>query len=316
MVFDLFSKRQKSLRGEVPDVYTYDKLPTALRVQIAHIWRDVIGDERDYAGEHTGTRNAYKFLTETLCREYGVFQLPVKHDPGGYGERNYFAELCNFFLQVPDTEMALDVVELSFRVVDKLTREPGFLRRVNASELADDAIEELNTRFREHGVGYEFTRGEVIRVDSKLLHSEVTKPALSLLGATPEYGGAQAEFLAAHEHYRHGREKESLNEALKSLESLMKAICVKRGWTHDANATSKALIQVLFDKGLVPTFWNQHFSALRSTLEAGVPTLRNRLGGHGQGERVVQVPQHIVAYALHLTAAAIVFLAEAEKALP
>ena len=96
----------------------------------------------------------------------------------------------------------------------------------------------------------------------------------------------------------------------------MKAICSKRGWKHDPNATAKALLQVLFDNGLVPSFWNQHFSALRSTLEAGVPTARNKLGGHGQGSQVVEVPEYIVAYAIHLTASVIVFLSDAEAALP
>ena len=130
-----------------------------------------------------------------------------------------------------------------------------------------------------------------------------------------DYAGAQAEFLNAHEHYRHRRGKEALAECLKALESVMKAICAKRGWKHDPNATSKALIQVLFDQGLIPTFWHQHFSALRSTLESGVPTARNKFGGHGQGTQVVEVPDHIVAYVLYLTAAAIVFIAEAEKSL-
>ena len=96
----------------------------------------------------------------------------------------------------------------------------------------------------------------------------------------------------------------------------MKVICVKRGWQHDPNATSSTLIKVLFDNGLIPAFWTSHFSALRTTLEAGVPTARNRLGGHGQGAQVVQVLEHLVAYVLHMTASAILFLAEAEKALP
>lgn len=47
-----------------------------------------------------------------------------------------------------------------------------------------------------------------------------------------------------------------------------------------------------------------------------MPTARNRLGGHGQGASVVQVPTHFVAYVLHQTASTIVFLAEAEKSLP
>jgi AbiJ N-terminal domain 4 len=232
-----------------------------------------------------------------------------------YGSRNYRTELANFLLQQADHEKILDATELSFRLIDRMTRTREFLGRNNASELADSAIDELNARFLEHGVGYRYEEGEVVRVDSELLHAEAVKPALALLRA-PEYAGAQAEFLKAHEHYRHGRAKEALAECLKSLESVMKSICAKRKWTHDANATSKALIQVLFDKGLVPTFWSQHFSALRSMLESGVPTARNRLGGHGQGANVVQVPSHLVVYVLHQTASTVVFLTEAEKALP
>jgi hypothetical protein len=73
------------------------------------------------------------------------------------------------------------------------------------------------------------------------------------------------------------------------------------------------LIQVCFDNGLIPAFWQSHFAALRSLLEGGVPTARNRLGGHGQGSAVVEVPAHIVAYVLHMTAASIVFLVETER---
>jgi hypothetical protein len=72
----------------------------------------------------------------------------------------------------------------------------------------------------------------------------------------------------------------------------------------------------IFSKRQRPSFWNSHFSALRGTLEAGVPTARNKLGGHGQGSQVVEVPEYIVAYVIHLTASAIVFLSDAEAALP
>jgi len=200
-------------------------------------------------------------------------------------------------------------------VIDRMTRTYDHLHRRNATEAADEAIEELNQRFREHDVGYQLEDGGIIRVDSQLLHTEAVKPALSLLQSA-DYAGAEAEFLRAHEHYRHGRQKEALNECLKALESVMKIICGKRKWGCDPNATAKTLIQTLLDKGLIPSFWAQHFSAIRSTLEAGVPTARNRLGGHGQGTEVVQIPEHIAAYVLHQTAAAIVFLVESDKALP
>ena len=87
----------------------------------------------------------------------------------------------------------------------------------------EEAIAELNTRFREHGVGYQYESGEIIRVDSQLLHSEVVKPALALL-TSKEYEGANTEFLKAFEHYRKNDTKECLNECLKAFESTMKAL--------------------------------------------------------------------------------------------
>lgn len=310
-VFDIFSKRQKKLRGDVPDVYVYDKIPQPLKVQIVHIWGDSLGNEHNYRDEYVGTFNAYKFIVETLCREYGLFSLLGAKD---YGNRDYLNELANYLLQQQDPEKVLDAVELSFRYIDRMTRDYNYLQSNRASECADSAIEELNTRFREHGVGYQFVDREIIRIDSELIHAEVVKPALALLRG-PEYAGAQAEFLNAHEHYRHGKEKEALAECLKAFESVMKVICSKHNWKHDPQATSKVLIQTLIDNGLIPKFWEQHFSALRSTLESGVPTARNRLGGHGQGAEIVQVPPFLVAYVLHLTASGIVFLCEAERAL-
>src|SRR6185295_15704781 len=107
--------------------------------------------------------------------------------------------------------------------------------------------------------------------------------------------------------------KEALNECLKSFESVMKAICEKRGWAYDKLWTSKNLIQVCLDKGLIPPFWQSELSSLRALLESGVPTGRNKLSGHGQGTNPTTVPDYVVSYILHMTASSILFLAEAEK---
>jgi hypothetical protein len=188
------------------------------------------------------------------------------------------------------------------------------MRRGNSSEKADDAISELNRRFKEHGVGYQFVESEIIRVDSELLHAETVKPALRLLNEI-NYHGAQQEFLSAYEHYRHGKNKEALNDCLKSFESTMKAICDKRNWAYQPNSTAKPLIQICFDKGLVPSFWQGQLSSLRSMLESSIPTGRNKLSGHGQGTTPTKVPDYLVAYMLHMTASTLVFLTTAEKKL-
>lgn len=308
-IFDLFSKRQKKLRGDVPDVYVYDNLPQPLRVQIVHIWADTLGKGEQY---WTGkVKDAYEFIVNTLCREYGLFKLPGAKD---YGDREFITELANFFLQVDDVEKALDAVELSFRVIDRFTRSWDYLHSHDGEERADQAISELNNRFKEHGVGFQFVEGEIVRVDSELLHVEAVKPALRLLNEK-NYQGAQQEFLSAYEHYRHGKNKEALNDCLKAFESTMKAICDKRSWTYQPNATSRALIQICFDNGLIPSFWQQQFSSLRSLLESSIPTGRNKLSGHGQGTNPTMVPDHLVSYMLHMTASTLVFLTTAEKSL-
>ena len=66
-IIDLFSKRQKKLRGEIPDVYIYNDIPDSLRVQIVHIWKDSIGSNVDYHDKYKGVFRSYKFLVETLC---------------------------------------------------------------------------------------------------------------------------------------------------------------------------------------------------------------------------------------------------------
>ena len=139
----------------------------------------------------------------------------------------------------------------------------------------------------------------------------------------PMYEGANAEFLKVHEHYRKERYKECMNECLKAFESCIKAICTKRQWKYEKKDTAKRLIEIVFDKELVPTFMDSHFSGLRKALdvrkgfkvalESGVPTLRNNLSAHGDGNEEVPVPEYIAAYTLHLTASNILFFAKANE---
>ena len=106
--------------------------------------------------------------------------------------------------------------------------------------------------------------------------------------------------------------KEAMNEALKAFESVMKVICRKRRWRITEGAGASKLISVCLEKELVPPLWQQQFTSLKSLLEGGVAPARNRLSGHGQGAVPIVVPRHVAAFALHMTAAAILFLAEAE----
>ncbi|MNF52965.1 hypothetical protein D3C85_680570 [compost metagenome] len=307
-IIDLYSKRQKRLRGEVLDVYTYDQLPKQLQVQITQIISDALGSGEDYH-RFDSPSEIYKLIVNSLCREYGTPHLvPISI----ISTRNFRTELIEFFLQEKDIERQLDVVELSFRLIDGVTREFSYLERRDGDRIATDSITELNVRFNEHRVGYQFEGGEIIRIDSEFIHSEAVKPALRLL-SDAIYSGAQDEFLSAHEHYRHGNNKEALVDCLKSFESTMKAICEKRKWKYSKQATAKSLIDVCFINQLIPSFWQLQMTSLKSMLESGIPTGRNNLGGHGQGSEIIEVPDYLVAYMLHMTASTLVFMINAEK---
>ena len=305
-VFEIFSKRQKRLRGEVPDVYQYEDIPPGLPVQVIHIWREVFGEIEDspFRGIPSHAYEAFEYIHDKLCSEYGMFTLSDGEDP--------YETVCNFFINTKDVERMLDVIEFSFRCIDPEVSDDD-IRFFSSYIPPDRAIDKLNHRFREHRVGYQYKSGQIIKMNSEFTHSEVVNPALSFL-SNRMYKGANEEFLKAHEHYRKGRHKECLNECLKAFESCLKTIFKKRSWQYDdKRSTAKDLIQIVFDNGLIPSFMQSHFSALKSTLESGLPTVRNRQSGHGQGSTQIIVPEYIAAYALHLTASNILLLAKADE---
>jgi hypothetical protein len=314
-VWDLYSKRRKRELGQVPDVFTYDRLSNELRTQIVHIWGEAIGTPYYDAHDSTGKiQETYQEIVQILRREYGVFKLSDARDP--QDARDAHSDLTTWFLSEKNDERVLDAIELTFRIIDKYCGQSDYIYGRKNRKIADDAIQELNIRFKEHGIGYQFTDGQIVRVDSQFIHAEAVIPALKLLRGKM-YAGAQEEFLSAYEHYRHGKKEEALVDACKSFESAMKAICDKRGWTYDKNkATATDLVNICLAEGLIPSFWQTHFAALRAVLQSGIPTARNRQAGHGSGTQTrPEPPDELVSYVLHMTASTILFLAETETRL-
>ena len=302
---NIFSKRQMKLRGEYPDVYQYDIVPDNLRVQIIQIWSEILGDQGFCFEENGQEICPIDDIVKKLRREYGEFSLiecPLSS----------VDELTRFFREVEEVEKALDVVELVFYFLKTYESHLFIDLRHTKNVTASAAIEELNLRFNEHGVGYRFVYPSVIRIDSEFIHSEAVIPALQLIHQE-RFKGVQDEFLKAHEHFRKGNPKEALSGCLNAFESVMKVICEERGWKPNGGSTARDLIEVCLKNQLIPDFWQCHFSALRSLLESGVPTGRNKLSGHGQGTNIVAVPGYLASYMIHMTASAIVFLIEADR---
>ena len=311
-VNETFAKRkQKAENAGKPVIYREDILPGPFRVQVVHILEGTIGNIDLLFGAGIMHVDAlWQSVEHALARELGKFTL---WESG----RTSKDRCIQFLLNYGDVDEVLSFIEMAFKIVDTDIRA---MQQQTAymipSQSSDDAIYELNHRFREHSIGYQYQSWQIIPIKSQYLHSEVVEPAISLLHDA-NFDGALQEFMAAHEHYRKGDYKEAIASAGNAFESTMKTICDRRGWNHD-RATASALIEVLYSNALIPPEMKNHFTGLRSVLEGGVPTLRNQAGrgAHGQGSTPIAVPGYLAAYCLHLTAANIVFLVEAHNAKP
>lgn len=268
-----------------------------------------MGEDHSGGEWHTSSDNR-RYLEacyNILCKELGVFELN-KDDTYLGSTVSYLQNISKYFLTEKNIEKALSVIELMIRFTKIFADQ--YPRGIDIS----DIIEELNQRFREHGVGYQYENGQIIRTDSEFIHVEAVKPALQLL-SNPTYKGAQEEFLKAHEHYRHSRYDAALTDCLKAFESTMKIIIHKRSWVCDKNATSKKLIDCCLSNELIPKFWTDQFNSLSNILTSSIGTPRNKLSGHGKGNDEIVVPEHLIQYVLHMTASTIVFLIKAEESL-
>ena len=308
-VYNLFSKRQKKLKGENSDILTYNKIPQTLKVQMVHILRDCIGEDANGMYSSKPASDIYQNIYDVLCREYGRFSL-VEEAYNDSPQRQIF----NFILQTKNTDEILDTLELSFNVIeDKIASNYHYYQQnAYVKTSPNEAIYELNERFKESAIGYCYTNRELIRIDSTFIHSEVVKPVISLL-QNSKFKGANEEYLKAHEHFRHGRNKECLNECLKAFESTLKIICKLKSWNYKENDTSRKLIQICFQNELIPSFNQNQFTSLQNLLESGIPTIRNKLGGHGQGETPKVVDDVMTRYGLNLTGTNIIFLVEQSR---
>ncbi|MDE1918344.1 MAG: hypothetical protein KGJ57_09250 [Sphingomonadales bacterium] len=276
------------------DVWQHETIPMPLRVQIA---RAISSATKGIGSEDTRAR-AFKFAVDALRDDAGRNEL-VRNNYG----YTYEQEFKEFVEGVADTDQLLDAIEYWIDACRKSVRGQTYGGSLSS---VSNIIPILNSRFKEAGVGYQIEDGQVIKVSDKLLHQEAVTPALRIL-ASAKYDSANSEFRIAFESFKSGHYEDCLVGCCKALESVLKVIGGLQGWGLDGTEPLATLITKSIDKELIPKYMLAQFTGLRSSLGA-VGTIRNKDGGHGAGEVERNVPEHLAAYQLHLTASAIVFL--------
>ncbi len=296
-VVDTFSKRLAVANGlnVKPQI---EMLPEKFRVQVVHILHDLIGrsDDSDVS------RSMWTGIEKTVAEEQGKFYLGNHYDAG--------MRCCDHVMR-GDRDEVLDLIEVAFRRLQSNAERYATYRRLGRIDVSYDisqAIQNFNQRCLENGVAFRFVGGRIVPAASEFTHAVVVEPALTLLH-DQGFEGAHDEFMQAFKHLRGSDYKAAIIECSKAFESAMKTICRRKGLAYQPGDTAKRLLDTLFDSGHIPPYMQHQFNGIRSVLEAGVPTVRNKTSAHGQGETTVEVPRPVAEYALHVTAANILLLA-------
>ena len=299
-MYKLFSQRKREEENGVSDVYIYDRFCVEFRTQYLYIVRDIFNSNgKEYYYTYKGNVNFWEIICERFAREKGLKYLPSYryddfNDASAYEK---YVDVCN------DANF-LDLMDYTFTVIVSNKAAANIIGK----EKINSAIEELNYRFKQYSLGYEFINGKLIEKTNEQIHKEIIKPALHLLN-NKAFQGAEQEYFQAFDFFKEGKNKEAILNAIKAFESVLKTICEKMKYPYDREKDgAKQLLQHLSENNFYPNYLESHLTGIRSTLESGAPTLRNKKAGHGQGAEVVNVSDEYAEYALNLVATNIVFL--------
>ncbi|GCE90869.1 hypothetical protein MSKU15_2470 [Komagataeibacter diospyri] len=309
MLLDTYSRRVRATLQSGCDVYGYDHIPQNLRAQILHIATDIYGEcSSTTYNRSTGrniSREKWEKLNKILCRELGVFKLPFSK-----GVTDIRMQVFHYIYN-PETNYlnVLDFIDIFMNMDTEYLSSSDSMRREHAKL-------ELNARFQEAEIGYQFENGKIIRIDSQEIHKEIIKPVLNLL-SNPIFDFVNKEYRVAHERYRNGEVKDCILACGRSFESMIKCICDNKKWTdYEKGARATDLITYIRNKNLFQDDNSKVFNAFVQMLKSGVPELRNANGGHGDAPDTPERPLYMASYALHLTATNLLFLYEAWENYP
>jgi AbiJ N-terminal domain 4 len=314
MAFETYAQRlHRQQRSSEPDVYLYDEAPPYLRHQINESIVEGIGtytlvDRLGFNEYEPDNAYAYSCWREIdrACRKEIHPYLRFIDDTDHFGAR-----VSGAIKSIGEMDEWLSVIEICCIVLTGIVGDRNL--NVTENDEASEALAEINRRFEQHQVGYQFENGRIIRKDSELVHAEIIKPALALLTA-PYFAKANEDFMTAHGHYRTGAYSDAVTAANRAFESVMKAICDLENWTYGSGDTAARLVTVVTTNGLFTHDFDAGFTAYTAMMRAGLPTVRNNAGGHGQGLAANKVTAAIARYAISLTASNVIFLGNSYEA--
>jgi len=135
--------------------------------------------------------------------------------------------------------------------------------------------------------------GRFFQIDATFFHEEIVQKGEDMLRERG-FEGAHDEFREAREDLSDGKTKDVILKAFKSFESTLKTILGK----HNGNATE--LLRQFQMLGYMDDIPAPQRKLMCNKVLDSIAVMRNELGGHGQGNTILEIPRPYALLALHL----------------
>ena len=307
---DLFFRRMKSLKGQIPDYYNY-----VLTQTIRHKLIGTILDHRYQKKDpiYSAIDQEYDELEEWIImleREFGK-NISNEYIPD---------KKIQDFLFKCELEEFLTAIELlltlKFSNMNHFYDDYGRLQATFSS-----LITKINSIFKIDKIGYEIIPVGlenlpfiVVPFNSQYLHLETIKQPIDLM-YNEEFKGALNEFQKALDKYRINDFENAIINANKSYESTLKSILIFKKITFDEGKDKlPQLIDKVKSANIIDSTLETVFKSFWPVLKNGPNNIRNLSGiAHGQGIDVKKVEKTYADFVLRTVGTYIVFLIERFK---
>ena len=225
----------------------------------------------------TDTSNVLSEVENELKREHGWDEIEnVLPDQLKSGE-----EGLSCLVSDGPGHFVLDTIELTYNWIGK-----------GEMEIFQ---QEINKVFDLHECQWRLCDGEFFELDRDFVGARLAATAHDALAAN-HFAGAADEYAKSRRELCLGEVKDSILHAGKSFESVLKVI------TGLDNANANKLIDEMVNQGFFDDLPSDIRPGFKHNVMTVLPFLRNKLGGHGQGADVVEVPETYGVLAIQLAA--------------
>ena len=252
--------------------YDFDlSIPRKVRTRIWHFVSDH-NEVFHYQPNPHDSWTEQKLITQDVFEElpkfYGEEQLTALNKNN---EEIEVDELKPFLLGTYPPRL-LDILEIFY---SKLIDHEGDLAGFE---------EDINSVFKSEKIPWLMIDGRFFKFDSDFFDQLVISESRNLIKAQG-FEGALEEFDEARDELSRCEIQKAIHTANKSFESVLKSILGK------TTGTAGKLFREFSDEYMqdIPEDIRK---ALRSKIVQMLPDLRNKLGGHGQGEESIEVPKN------------------------